>query len=50
MHPDRHEHISQAINNITKVEGLERNEKLRKLDLTVNFIELDGLLSVEKLK
>lgn len=40
----------QAINNIKKIEGLERNEKLRKLDLTVNFIDLDGLLGVEKLK
>ena len=42
--------VWQAINNIKKIEGLERNEKLRKLDLTVNFIELDGLLGVEKLR
>ena len=39
-----------ALNNITRIEGLERNEKLRKLDLTVNFIDVDGLLDVERLK
>mmetsp|Transcript_30256 Transcript_30256/g.76129 ORF Transcript_30256/g.76129 Transcript_30256/m.76129 type:complete len:445 (+) Transcript_30256:94-1428(+) len=44
------DYLNMAINNITKIEGLERNEKLRKLDLTVNFIDLDGLLGVEKLK
>jgi hypothetical protein len=32
------------------VENLQRNEKLRKLDLTVNFIDVDELLSVESLK
>jgi protein TilB len=32
------------------VENLERNERLRKLDLTVNFIDIDGLLSIESLK
>mmetsp|Transcript_42922 Transcript_42922/g.104984 ORF Transcript_42922/g.104984 Transcript_42922/m.104984 type:complete len:440 (+) Transcript_42922:24-1343(+) len=44
------DYLNMAINNITKIEGLERNEKLRKLDLTVNFIDLDGLLGVEKLR
>jgi len=44
------DYLNLAINNIKKIEGLERNEKLRKLDLTVNFIELDGLLGVEKLR
>mmetsp|Transcript_32691 Transcript_32691/g.63873 ORF Transcript_32691/g.63873 Transcript_32691/m.63873 type:complete len:441 (-) Transcript_32691:162-1484(-) len=44
------DYLNMAINNVTKIEGLERNEKLRKLDLTVNFIDLDGLLGVEKLK
>ena len=33
-----------------QVENLERNEKLRKLDLTVNFVDIDGLLSIESLK
>ena len=33
-----------------QVENLQRNEKLRKLDLTVNFIDVDELLSVESLK
>ncbi len=32
------------------MENLQRNEKLRKLDLTVNFIDVDELLSVESLK
>jgi protein TilB len=40
----------QALNNISKIEGLDRNEKLRKLDLTVNFIDVDSLLSVESLR
>ena len=44
------DYLNLALNNITKVENLERNEKLRKLDLTVNFIDIDGLLSVESLK
>jgi protein TilB len=35
---------------LLQIENLERNEKLRKLDLTVNFIDVDGLLSVESLK
>jgi protein TilB len=44
------DYLNLALNNILKVENLERNEKLRKLDLTVNFIDIDGLLSVESLK
>ena len=44
------DYLNLALNNITKVENLERNEKLRKLDLTVNFIDIDGLLSVESLR
>lgn len=27
-----------AVNNITKVEGLERNENLEKLDFTVKYV------------
>merc|ERR1712216_330097 len=44
------DYLNLALNNILKIENLERNEKLRKLDLTVNFIDIDGLLSVESLR
>ena len=44
------DYLNLALNNILKIENLERNENLRKLDLTVNFIDIDGLLSVESLR
>mmetsp|Transcript_42701 Transcript_42701/g.134544 ORF Transcript_42701/g.134544 Transcript_42701/m.134544 type:complete len:382 (-) Transcript_42701:1358-2503(-) len=44
------DYLNLALNNIKKIEGLDRNEKLRKLDLTVNFIDIENLLSVESLR
>ncbi|KAK9845226.1 hypothetical protein WJX81_000521 [Elliptochloris bilobata] len=43
------EYLNVAINNITRVENLQRCEALAKLDLTVNFVGLAGLLSVASL-
>eukprot|EP00953_Heterococcus_sp_UTEX-ZZ885_P003407 2370-Heterococcus_DN1.PRE.3 len=37
------EYLNLALNNITKIEGLGSCEFLNKLDLTVNFINLDHL-------
>ncbi len=37
------EYLNLALNNITKVEGIGRMEWLRKLDLTLNFIDVDSL-------
>lgn len=37
------EYLNLALNNITKVEGICRMECLRKLDLTLNFIDVDAL-------
>lgn len=37
------EYLNLALNNIEKVEGLQSCEFLRKLDLTVNFIDYDTL-------
>lgn len=33
-----------------QVEGLERCESLRKLDLTVNFVDRAGLLTLQRLR
>jgi protein TilB len=40
------EYLNLAINNITKVQNLQRCESLQRLDLTINFIPKAGLLSV----
>ncbi|KAL7536064.1 hypothetical protein ACHAXR_006900 [Thalassiosira sp. AJA248-18] len=37
------EYLNLALNNITKVEGIGGMEWLRKLDLTLNFIDVDTL-------
>jgi len=37
------EYLNLALNNISKVEGLDRCEFLNKLDLTINFIDVDSL-------
>ena len=37
------EYLNLALNNIRKIEGVERCEFLNKLDLTINFIDLDDL-------
>lgn len=35
------EYINLALNNITVLEGLEHCESLKKVDLTINFIDID---------
>ena len=37
------EYLNLALNNIRKIEGLSRCEFLNKLDLTINFIDVDDL-------
>ena len=37
------EYLNLALNNITTIEGIDGCESLKKLDLTVNFIELENL-------
>lgn len=37
------EYLNVALNNIEKIEGLDRCEFLSKLDMTVNFVDLDEL-------
>ena len=32
------EYLNLAVNNITKIQNLQRCESLRKLDLTINFV------------
>jgi hypothetical protein len=43
------QYLNLAVNNITKVQNLQRCESLAKLDLTVNFIPKAGLLSLASL-
>ncbi|XP_047494652.1 dynein axonemal assembly factor 11-like [Penaeus chinensis] len=44
------EYLNLALNNIEVIEGLERCESLRKLDLTANFVsELTSILSLQDL-
>jgi protein TilB len=45
------EYINFAVNSISKIEGLRRCESLRKLDLTLNFIDVEDLKdSMEELE
>eukprot|EP01041_Mallomonas_annulata_P009334 gene9334-19376_t len=37
------EYVNLALNNITKIEGFQNCEFLNKLDLTVNFVDVDEL-------
>ncbi|KAL3787156.1 hypothetical protein ACHAW5_004726 [Stephanodiscus triporus] len=37
------EYLNLALNNVSKVEGISGMEWLRKLDLTLNFIDVDAL-------
>lgn len=37
------DYLNLALNNISKIEGVEGCESLRKLDLTVNFIDVEDL-------
>ena len=43
-------HLNVAVNNLTKVQNLQGCESLAKLDLSVNFIPLAGLLSLASLQ
>eukprot|EP00741_Cyanophora_paradoxa_P008862 tig00001388_g8579.t1 len=43
-------YLNMAVNNITKIEGLQGCESLEKLDLTCNFVDVDELASLESLK
>lgn len=40
------EHLNIALNNITRVQNLQKCESLRKLDLTANFIDKAALPSL----
>lgn len=37
------EYLNLAVNSVKKIEGLRRCESLNKLDLTLNFVDLDTL-------
>jgi len=37
------DYLNLALNNISVIEGIERCESLRKLDLTLNFVDLEDL-------
>ena len=37
------EYINMAVNSVTKIEGVKRCESLNKLDLTLNFIDVESL-------
>ena len=39
------EYLNLALNNIQKIEGIEGCETLKKLDLTVNFIDVFIILN-----
>lgn len=43
VHLKELEYLNLALNNITKIEGLQNCEAIYKLDLTVNFIDVDHL-------
>lgn len=40
--------LNLAVNNIQRVQNLQRCESLRRLDLSVNFIDRPGLLSLRR--
>lgn len=44
------QYLNLAVNNITKLQNLQRCESLSKLDLTVNFVAKAGLLSLHSLQ
>jgi protein TilB len=37
------EYLNMAVNSVTKIEGVKRCESLNKLDLTLNFIDLEDI-------
>ena len=44
------EYLNLAVNNLTKVQNLQRCESLQKLDLTINFVDKAGLVSLVSLQ
>lgn len=44
------EYLNLAVNNITRIQNLQKCESLKKLDLTVNFVDKAGLLSLHSLE
>ena len=46
----RLEYLNVALNNLRRVENLQGLESLQKLDLTMNFIDRAGLLSLHSLR
>ena len=44
------EYLNVAVNNLRRVENLQRCESLTKLDLTMNFLDKPGLLSLHSLQ
>ncbi len=44
------EYLNMAVNNVTRIENLQRCESLTKLDLTINFVDKAGLLTVDSLQ
>ena len=42
------EHLNLALNSIQRVQNLQRCESLRRLDLTANFVDAAGLLSLRR--
>jgi len=45
------EYLNLAVNSVAKLEGLRRCESLNKLDLTLNFIDVEDLQeSIEELE
>lgn len=49
LHPQELEYLNLAVNNITKIQNLQRCESLQRLDLTVNFVDKAGLLTIDSL-
>lgn len=43
------QYLNVALNNITKIQNLQFCESLMKLDMTMNFVPTEGLLSVQSL-
>jgi len=39
------EYLNLAVNSVSKIKGLRRCESLRKLDMTLNFLDLEDLKS-----
>lgn len=46
--PQELEQLNLAVNNLTRVQNLQRCESLRCLDLSLNFIPTPGLLSLRR--